>query len=1218
MKKLFISICLLCAAAAVSAAGYFAGFENEKGFTPDATEICLNVTRPAPPGAFAEIVLSPAISYGEGKDMLFDGNDRSKYLTTVRPVEMLFRLKQPYAMKDYYMVSANDYPNRDPYSWILEGSEDGSLWERLHSVEGHVFSERFEKAEFTFENSRPCLYYRFRDIATRGSVPDTYLQLAELHLGLPDSLESETEEGMSTRIVPGVPDLWTGRQGDGWSTPGCLEISGTVAAKGRGLCVNTVYKDVDIQVKKNTVFSFCILPMFRGDFDYSHANKYVSLDLRFSDGTLLSETGAEDRDGFPMGARGQGFSKRTFTGQWNYICCDLSAFAGKKIKDILAVYDRPEGGEAGACFAVYADDIRIDERKPAKRETAADFVDTTRGSNDSFVYTRGLHYPACCLPNCFTAWTPSTTAGERRIYAWQPGNKITHFMSGHAVNYCLGDHGNFMVMPNSDIDAELCDPMETDVWKRGSDFDRDTETARAHGYSVTLKRGNIRAEMAPTMRCGAMRFRFGTKAPVNVILDSMNGEVRATGRIEFGPDGSFDAFTDQYSDQGKGMPGLYVHGEFSVKPVLTRRLSEDTPLSIVKFPDGTKEVTLMMGTSYISCAQAKKNLDMEIGGDSFDAVRNKAKAEWNALFDRVKIDRSGPNVTENYLITFYSCMYRLFRFPTTLTENIGAKESPVWVYTSPYASERDRPAVKPGDMRTSNGFWDNYRTTWPAYALLAPDKDTEALNGILMHYKETGWLAKWLCPRGIDCMVGSSSDIVCAEAMVKGIEFDYETAYECALKNATVVPPAGMGRAAMNYYPYRGDTALVGYSWMIEDCVNDYGIAKMAEMLGHEDEAAYFRHTAAFYSKMFNPEIGFFVSKANEGGWARTKDNFDPFLWDDGFAESNAWGASVSAVFDGEGLAALYGGREGLAKRLDDLFAADCHFTRNFVTHENFEARDLRMGQFQHNNQPSQHIPYMYAFTEQKYKTQALTREILRRLYVGADFGQGYTGDEDNGEQSGYFVMASLGFYPLSPASGEYVITSPLFDRVTLDLLSGRLVIEARNNKKENPYIQSLTVDGKPWNKITIDHDTLIKAKRIVFDMGPDPSRWAEGTYPESLTEKGKAPSPLRDIYSDGSFFSDDNSDSWKTAEEPVYQTLDAPEKVVMVTLCCNGKDTAPREFALWGSNGGDDWTLLEERKNITFKWDRQLKPFIVRNPGLYTRYRLDVKGDLAEAELLK
>ncbi|MBQ9359011.1 MAG: hypothetical protein IJT95_05665, partial [Abditibacteriota bacterium] len=215
MRKLLISIFLLCAAAAVSAAGFFAGFDTEEGFTPDAGERCLGVTRPAPPGAFAEIVLSPALSYHEGKEMLFDGKENTKYLTTERPVELLFRLKQPYAMKDYYMVSANDYPNRDPYSWILEGSEDGSLWELLHSVEGHVFSERFEKAEFTFDNSRPWQYYRFRNIATRGSVPDTYMQLAELHLGLPDSLESDTEKGMSTRIVPGVPDLWTGRQGDG-------------------------------------------------------------------------------------------------------------------------------------------------------------------------------------------------------------------------------------------------------------------------------------------------------------------------------------------------------------------------------------------------------------------------------------------------------------------------------------------------------------------------------------------------------------------------------------------------------------------------------------------------------------------------------------------------------------------------------------------------------------------------------------------------------------------------------------------------------------------------------------------------------------------------------------------------------------------------------------------------------------------------------------------
>lgn len=1209
---------MLCLAAEVSAAGFFAGFDTDKGFRKDAAEESRGVTHTDAPGVFEEVFISPAISIQEGIDRLFDGDVNTKYVTNTRPAEFKFRLKAPWELKSYHMTSANDYPNRDPGSWVLEGSADGESWQTLHTVTGHEFKERYEKAVFDVESPGVYLWYRFGKVLSRSMVPDGYIQLSEFGMDLPDKLEIDPAPGMTTRIVQGVADCWTGNVGTGWSGPGCLEIAGTVSASAPGRCVNRVFEDLNIPVGRNTRFSFCILPFYRGDFDFSHANKYVSLDLRFTDGTLLSETGALDRDGFLMGGRGQGEARRTFTGQWNYISCDLGALAGKTVKDILAVYDRETGAQQGESFLVYADDIRIEDVKPVRRETPADWVDTTRGSNDSFVYTRGLHYPACCLPNCFTAWTPSTTDGQRRIYAYQPGNKITHFMSGHAVNYCLGDHGNFMVMPNCDLDAASCEPADADVWRRGSEFDRETEAARAHGYSVTLKRGNIRVEMAPTMRCGYFRFTFDGQETPNVILDSMNSEVQAHGRITFNPDGSFDAFTDQYSDQGKGMPGLYVHGVFSVKPTLSRRLSEDSPLSIAAFPAGTRTLTLKIGTSYISCAQAAKNLAEETGSMGFDAVRNRARAVWNELLGRVKIDTRGPNVTDNYLTTFYSCMYRLFRFPTTLTENTGTASRPEWSYTSPYASGVDKPRVFPGDMRTSNGFWDNYRTTWPAYAILAPEKDTEALNGILMHYRETGWLAKWLCPRGIDCMVGSSSDIICAEAMVKGIEFDRDTAFECALKNATVVPPEAMGRAGMTYYPFIGHVATAGYSWMIEDSVNDYGISRMAEILGHEDEAEYFRRTAAFYSNMFNPEIGYFVSRYPSGDWVRTKDNFDPFLWDDGFAESNAWGACVSAVHDGEGLCGLYGGREGLTRRLNDIFAADCHYARGFVTHENFEARDLRMGQFQHNNQPSQHIPYMYAFTDEKYKTQALTREILRRLYVGADFGQGYTGDEDNGEQSGWFILSSLGFYALNPGSGEYVITSPLFDRVTLDLPTGRLVVEAKNNKTENTYIQSVTVDGKPWNSIVIDHKTLLGAKRIVFDMGPRPSDWAKGTYPVSLTPRGEKPAPWQDLLPAGGFYADNTSDTVGAVSEPVTVTLAEPQKAAMVTICSADRQKAPKAFRLYGSRDGEQWTLLEERQDISFKWDKQIKPFLVHKPGLYSRYRLELEGEVAEIELLK
>jgi hypothetical protein len=347
---------------------------------------------------------------------------------------------------------------------------------------------------------------------------------------------------------------------------------------------------------------------------------------------------------------------------------------------------------------------------------------------------------------------------------------------------------------------------------------------------------------------------------------------------------------------------------------------------------------------------------------------------------------------------------------------------------------------------------------------------------------------------------------------------------------------------------------------------------------------------------------------------------------------------------DGAGLAALYGGREALGAKLDQFFNTPGKFDvgdYGDVIHEMLEARDVRMGQYGHSNQPSHHIIWMYDEAGQPWKTQDKLRDAVSRLYVGSEIGQGYPGDEDNGEMSAWWLFGAAGFYPLRMGTPEYVIGAPHFPHMSLRLEGGATIdVRAPGVSDTNRYVQSLKVNGQPWNKVTLPHELLAKGATLEFTMGPTPSTWGTGVdaLPASISAEGSKPAPLVDLTSEGGkafgslkgpeldklFDNTSDTSAHLAAKDAVVGWhFDHPVTVEMLSLTSAAKPGDASGWVLEGSTDGKHYQMVDKREGESWPWRRQTRAFAVGTPGAYAWYRLrlvaaDTNGlDLSEVEFL-
>jgi predicted alpha-1,2-mannosidase len=1199
-----------------------------------------------------------------------DEDPNTKWLTFNSTGWLQYRLSGDVTVKKYALTSANDSPGRDPKDFQLQGSQDGSHWTTVDSRTGQDFPGRFKSHVYDVANPGAYSYYRLNVSLNHG---DPIVQLADLILS-DGSTGPAPAAGMTTEVGTGPSSGPNVTPNMGFTGLKALEYAGTHTADGAVHAYNKLY-DVHIKVARDTQLSYDIFPELTGG-DLAYPSTYAAIDLHFTDGTYLSQlrNPADDQNGVPLTPREQGDSKILYASQWNAQSADIGKVAaGKTIDRILLGYDNPKGSAAEGAqtqFKGWIDDLAIGSAPAADpHATYADHVDTRRGTNASGSFSRGNNLPATAVPNGFNFYTPVTDAGsDSWEYSYAAQNNADNLPTlqalgiSHEPSPWMGDRDLFQVMPSAATGTPSLDRA-----KRALPFKHSDETAKPQYYGVTFTDG-IKAEIAPADHSADFRFTF-TGDTGDLLFDNIDNN----GGLTFDPaDGTLQGWAEHKSGLSTGASRMFVYAEFDQKPTTAQKVTgygRDNVTGYAQFDTSTsKTVTMRIATSFISVDQAKKNLSLEIPqGTSFGTVEKRAAQQWNAKLGKVEVQ----GASSDQLTTLYSDLYRMNLYPNNGSENTGTAAHPVWQYASAYQPQGTSTAtqtgakVVDGKVYVNNGFWDTYRSEWPAYSLLESKTAGQLVGGFVQQYKDGGWTARWSSPGYADLMTGTSSDVAFADAYAKGVTgFDAQAAYEAAVKNATVVPTnSGVGRKGLSTSEFTGytDTSVDGsISWSLDGYVNDYGIGTMAAKLAkdpktpkadrerYKEESAYFLARAQDYTEVFNKNTGFFEGRNPDGSWRVPDSSYDPQTWGYEYTESNGWNYAFTVPQDPAGLASIYGGQKNLEKKLDTFFStqetADGD-TGSYggTIHEMIEARDVRMGELGMSNQPSYAIPYMYDYAGAPAKTQAVVRQIEQRLYTGSSIGEGYPGDEDNGAASTWQIFGALGFYPLQVGSDNYVIGSPLFTKATIHLDNGRsIVVNAPGNSGKNVYVQSLKVNGKPYDKVYLTQDQLSAGAVLDFTMGSQPSSWGTGkdALPTSLTPKGGTPSPLADTTGSGlgtATASDgtataalfDNTSAtqatFTTATPQITYTYSGSgQKATFYTLT-SGKTAGqdPTAWRLEGSTDGTHWKTVDSRTGQSFDNRLQTRPFEIAHPGTYTSYRLVVtagSGDtttLAEVELL-
>jgi predicted alpha-1,2-mannosidase len=714
------------------------------------------------------------------------------------------------------------------------------------------------------------------------------------------------------------------------------------------------------------------------------------------------------------------------------------------------------------------------------------YVNPLVGTDSEFKLSNGNTYPAIALPWGMNFWTPQTgKMGDGWGYTYD-AYKIRGFKQTHQPSPWINDYGAFSLMP---VTGKL--RFQEDA--RASWFSHKRETAQPHYYQVYLSDHDVWVEIAPTERAAQFRFTFPQRDSAYILLDAffkgsavrIDPEKRmVSGYCQNNSGGVPDNFRNYfvaYFDK----PFSAVHTwKDSVLFRNSRENEGEHTGAVLQFATQRGEqVHVRVASSFISLEQAETNLRQEIGKDGFETTKSKALAAWERELSRIQVEGG----TESQKTVFYTALYRLLLFPRQFHEINARGEI---VHYSPYNGE-----VLPGYMFTDNGFWDTFRAVFPFFNLMYRDMNSKIMQGLVNTYKESGWLPEWASPGHRDCMIGSNSASIIADAYLKGIRgFDINTLYEAILKNTEQEGPlSSVGRYGVEYYnrlgyiPYnvkiRENTART-----LEYSYADFCIRELARALGRPaEEVALFGSRANNYRNVYDASTKFMRGKNEDGTF---QSPFRPDKWGDAFTEGSAWHYTWSVFHDPAGLIALMGGDDAFLKQLDSVFTAPPTFDDSYYgypIHEITEMAIAGMGQYAHGNQPIQHAAYLYNYAGAPWKTQAKVREIMDLLYTANP--DGLCGDEDNGQTSAWYVFSAMGFYPVCPGVNEYAMGSPVFNAITLHLENGKkFTIEAPGNGKSQVYIQKALLNGKPWDAGFLRFDDLMKGGKLQLQMGSTPN----------------------------------------------------------------------------------------------------------------------------------
>ncbi len=710
-----------------------------------------------------------------------------------------------------------------------------------------------------------------------------------------------------------------------------------------------------------------------------------------------------------------------------------------------------------------------------------DWVNPLIGSDSDYGISNGNTYPAIAMPWGMNFWTPQTgNMGDGWAYTYK-SNRIKGFKQTHQPSPWMNDYGQFSIMP---VTGDLKFKEE----ERQSWFSHKAETVTPYYYSVYLADHNVTTEITPTERAARFRFTFPETDKAYIVIDAFDkgsyvkiipSERKIIGYTTKNSGGVPENFKNYFI--------IIFDKDFQLNSTFNGdvlgnalEMKADHAGAVIGFKTKNGEkVNAQVASSFISYEQAELNLK-EIGTNTFDQLKEKGKNIWNKELGRIKVDGGTPD----QFGTFYSCLYRSLLFPRKFYEY--DKNNKV-VHYSPYNGK-----ILSGYMFVDTGFWDTFRALYPFLNLMYPELNTQMQEGLSNAFNESGWLPEWSSPGLRDIMVGNNSASIVSEAYLKSGKvksYDIENLYKALIHGANNAGPMkAVGRAAADSYNALGyvpnDEVNESAARTLEYAYDDFAIYQLAKALKKpQSEIDLYKKRSLNYKNLFDPKYNLMHPKNKDG---KFMEPFDPFQWFNGFTEGNSWHYSWSVFHDLQGLVDLMGGKNVFISQLDKVFSSPPVFaTKDFkggVIHEMREMQIANMGQYAHGNQPIQHMIYLYNYAGEPWKAQYWVRETMNRMYHATP--DGYCGDEDNGQTSAWYVFSSLGFYPVTPASDQYVIGAPLFKKVTIELENGKnITINASQNSDQNRYIRGLKINGKAYAKNWLSHSELMKGATLDFDM---------------------------------------------------------------------------------------------------------------------------------------
>ena len=643
------------------------------------------------------------------------------------------------------------------------------------------------------------------------------------------------------------------------------------------------------------------------------------------------------------------------------------------------------------------------------------------------------------------------------------------------ISHRLGEF--FSLMP--------CDgPPDAGAWTRPAAYDQETLTP--FYYATRFDHSLIRTEFTPTERCGYFRFTFPSGKATVLLANRFPGQLSGSGsNVVTG----IERFHEMQA---------FLYGEFSLPVRLQPNGDSDKKRLVASAADGQQELEFRYGISFISVDQARKNLRTEIPAWSFDKVKGKARDRWNTALGQVEV-KGG---TEAQQRTFYTALYRCYERMINITEDgqyYSAYDHAVHQDTRPFYVD--------------NWLWDTYRALEPLHTLLNPAMEADKLQSYVRMYEQLGWLPSFAVLYGNHpCMTGNHAAAWMADAWYKGVrDFNLKSAYAGVRKNSlegTWLPwrkgpkcslddfltehgylPAlrpGEKETVTQVHPRERRQAV---AVTLAQSYDDWCAAQLARALGNHADYQLFLTRAANYTNVFRADRSRMWPKDAAGRWIEP---FDPkFSGGQGgrdyFTENNGYTYDWDVQHDLQGLFELMGGTRKAEAKLDQLFRE--HLDRSkYEFWAVFPDASGLVGQFSMGNEPSLAIPYLYNHLGAPWKTQKRVRMLLETWFP--DTLHGMPGDEDGGGMSAFVVFSMLGFYPVSPGVPVYDVGSPVFDRADIRLHNGKtLQIVARNNSRDNKYIQSLRLNGKPLQQVWFRHADIVNGGTLELQMSNTPNK---------------------------------------------------------------------------------------------------------------------------------